>query len=125
MIRIVDNEDERYPDCVLIECVDDLSGEILWRSWAPEDVDPAIRLNPDSYPVVDDVRTTTETETIHYRVPTVAEFTGLAGSYQEDAHRVIATYAAVVEAVTVSEAAKAAQVDEQVLVDEAQGWSGW
>lgn len=131
MIRIVDNDTGR--DGVLIECVE--GGRVIWRSWAPDDIDPAIRLAPDQYPVVADERTDTATTEIAYRVPTVEEYRALNGikarDYTDpepgqagaDHHRVLATLAAVVEAVTVDDAAQAVELDKADLVAEAEAWA--
>ena len=73
-VRIVDNDDDRFPGHTLIECIDDDTGEVAWRSWAPSDIDPAVRLAPDQYPTVADERKTTDTTEITYRVPTIDEY---------------------------------------------------
>lgn len=118
-IRIVDNDDDRYPGQTLIECVND-DGDIVWRSWADESVDPAIRLNID-HPNASDDRTTTTTTEIAYRVPTVDEAPSVMIE-DPDTHRAVAAYAAAVEAVTVDDAAAACELDPQALVDEALAW---
>ncbi len=135
MIRIVDNDDDRMAGQTLIECVDDDSGVVRWRSWAPESVDPAVRLAPDLYPVVADERSTTKETEVAYRVPTVEEYRLInqvrrrdyadpePGEPGKDHHRVIATLAAVVEAVTVEDAAAAVELPEADLVAEAEAWA--
>lgn len=40
------------PVDVVIACVDDDTGEVIWASWDAPDVDPATRINPD-LPAVD------------------------------------------------------------------------
>lgn len=130
-IRIVDNDTDL--EGVLIECVED--GRVIWRSWADESIDPAIRLTPDQYPTVADERTTTPETEVSYRVPTVDEYRALAGIKARDYddpepgeagkehHRVLATLAAVVEAVTVDDAARAVELDKADLIAEAEAWA--
>jgi hypothetical protein len=130
-IRIVDNGTDR--EGVLIECVE--GDRVIWRSWADESIDPAIRLSPDQYPTIADERTTTPETEVSYRVPTVDEYRTLAGikarDYDDpepgeagrDHHRVLATLAAVVEAVPVTDAAAAAKVKPADLVAEAEAWA--
>lgn len=133
MFRIVDNNDPRFPGQVCIECVED-DGRVSSRSWAPADVDPAVRIGPE-HPVAVDDRTTTDTTEVVYRVPTVDEYKQLngiknreyvdpePGEAGKDHHRVVATYAAVLEAVTVDEAAAAVELDKADLVAEAEAWA--
>ena len=135
MIRITDNDDDRFPGHTLIECVDDATGEVVWRSWAPDDIDPAVRLAPDQYPVVADERKSTDTTEVAYRVPTIPEYREMsnlkARDYNDpepdemgkDHHRVLATLAAVVEAVTVDDAARAVELDKADLIAEAEAWA--
>ena len=134
-VRIVDNDDDRFPGHTLIECIDDDTGEVAWRSWAPSDIDPAVRLAPDQYPTVADERKTTDTTEITYRVPTIDEYRKIAnirardyadpepGEMGKDHHRVVATLAAVVEAVTVKDAAEAVKLEEADLIAEAEAWA--
>lgn len=120
-VRIIDNDDDRYEGWTLIECVDD-TGQTVWRSWAPPEIDPAVRLNVD-HPTATDDRTDTATTQIGYRVPTVEEASAHdLGITDPDHHRAVATYAAVVEAVPVEDAAAAVELDAQALVDEALAW---
>lgn len=118
IVRIVDNDTDRAG--TLIECVND-DGDIVWRSWADESVDPAIRLNID-HPYASDDRTTTATTEVVYRVPTVDEAPSVMIE-DPDTHRAVATYAAVVGASTVAAAAAACGVDPQALSDEALAWA--
>lgn len=130
--RIVDNDDARFSDHVLI--VGEQDGQEVWRSWASETIDPAVRLSPDLPTAVDDRTSTKEGEVI-YRVPTVEEYVALnqmrardygvaeADEPGADHHRVVATYAAVVDAVPVADAAAAVGLPEQALIDEALGWA--
>lgn len=130
---IVDHDDPRFPDMVCIETHEG-DGRVSSRSWAPLNVDPAIRIGPE-LPVAVDDRKTTDTTEIAYRVPTVAEYRTLNGvkgrDYNDpepgepgkDHHRVIATYAAVLEVVTVKEAADACEHTEAELVAEAEAWA--
>lgn len=132
MFRIVDHNDPRFPGHVCIECVED-DGRVSSRSWAPADVDPAVRVT-EVAALVDD-RTTTDTTEIPVRVPTVDEYRALCGIKRrdyadpdpgecgKDHHRVIATYLAVKEFVTVDEAAAAVEVDKAALVAEAEAWA--
>lgn len=127
--QIIDNPDEdRFPGQVCIATIED-DGRISSLSWAPADIDPAVRLNLD-IGVADDKRTTTPDEPVAYRVPDEAEFRALANmrrsEYEldggKDDHRVVATYAAVKELVTVEAAAEAAAVEPAALVAEAEAW---
>lgn len=120
-VRIVDNDKPSHPGQTLIECVND-GGRVLWRSWAPDELDPAVRLSPTEFPVVADERSTTDTTEIAYRVPTVAEFESFAGDSREE-HRVLATLAVTAGAVSLADAAQAAQVTQKALVNEALGWA--
>jgi hypothetical protein len=134
LVRIIDNDDDRFPGHTLIECIDD-HGNTVWRSWAPDDIDPAIRLAPDQYPVVADERKTTDTTEVTYRVPTIDEYRKITnnrardyndpepGEMGKDHHRVLATLAATVEAVDLEDAAEAVQLDEADLVAEAEAWA--
>lgn len=112
IIRVVDNDDERFAGETLIECVD--NGRVLWRSWLPDDVDPAIRLNPD-HPVARDDRSTTTTTEIAYRVPTVEEAPSV-GIEDPEQHKAIAAYAVAKDVVTLADAAAAAELSEDDLI---------
>lgn len=68
--KIIDNDDERFPGQVLIAGYVD--GVEVWRSWMTDNIDPAIRLNPDT-PIAVDERTDTATTKIEYREPTEDE----------------------------------------------------
>ena len=116
--RIIDNDDERFPDQILIAGYQD--GVEVWRSWLPAEIDPAVRLNIDLGPAADE-RSDTETTEVSYRVPSTSEARLL--DISPDQHRVVATYAAVVEAVSLSDAATACELPEQALIEEAQGWA--
>lgn len=127
--QIIDNPDEdRFPGQVCIATIED-DGRVSSLSWAPPDIDPAVRLNLD-IGTADDKRTTTPDEPVAYRVPDETEFRALSNmkrsEYEldggKDDHRVLATYAAVKELVTVDDAAAAAALEPADLVAEAKGW---
>lgn len=130
---IVDHDDPRFPDHTCIACFED-DGRMSSISWAPYDIDPAVRIGPEM-PVAIDARKATETTEIAYRVPTIDEYRTLNGvkgrDYRDpepgepgkDHHRVVATYAAVLEVVTVDDAATACQIDKAELVAEAEAWA--
>jgi len=117
--RIVDNDrDDDYPGMVCIETWQD--GALVARSWDEASVDPAIRLNVD-YPTAVDDRTTTKETEVAYRVPTVAEAAKIGMT--PELHKVMATYAAVIESVPLANAAEAVALPEAELVDEAKAWA--
>lgn len=127
--QIIDNPaEDRFPGQVCIATIED-DGTVSSLSWAPPDIDPAVRLNLD-IGTADDKRTTTPNEAVAYRVPDEAEFRALSNmkrsEYEldggKDDHRVVATYAAVKEIVTVEAAAAAAALEPADLVAEAQAW---
>lgn len=98
-----------------------LAGDVeVWRSITPASLDPACTLNID-YPTIVDERKATDADELRYRVPTVAEAKVLR--IDEERHRVAATYAAVVEAVALKDAAAAVQLPEAELVAEAEAWA--
>ncbi len=74
--KIIDNDDERFPGHTLIVGYQD--GVEVWRSWAPEDIDPACRLSED-FPLAADERSDTKTSEIEYREPTDDERAALNG----------------------------------------------
>lgn len=130
--RIIDPDpDVDMPGCTVTVCEAD--GNEVWRAWTPEHIDIATVLNLDGFPTIVDDRTTTETTEVQFRVATVDEAKAIyppqvdpAGNVivtTEDQHRVIATYAAVLEVVNLHDAAVACELPTQALVDEALAWA--
>lgn len=82
--RIVDNDDPRFPDHVLIEAVED-DGTVSSRSWAPADVDPAVRLSLDHPEAEDRRKGAAKGAKVSWRLPTVAEVRAMGMADNDDA----------------------------------------
>lgn len=123
--RIIDPGPGEEPYTVTV-CEAD--GIEVWRALTPLAIDVATVLNLDGFPTIVDDRSDTDTTEVTFRVATVAEAAviyppqiehGQVVQTTADQHRVIATYAAVLEVVPLADAAIACDLSERELIDEA------